>query len=53
MIFTCEDASLVPQEQNVDAEAARKRLQGVLEMTNWESYDMTNTHANWRASFGA
>ena len=56
MIFTWEDASLIPQEQNVDAEAARKRLQGVLEMTkhhSWESYDMTNTHANWRASFGA
>ena len=56
MIFTWEDASLIPQEQNVDAETARRRLRGVLEMTKhhpWESYDITNTHANWRASFGA
>jgi len=46
MIFTWEDASLIPQEQNVDAETARRRLRGVLEMTKhhpWESYDMTNT----------
>ena len=53
MIFTWADASLIPQEQNVDAETARRRLRGVLEMTKhhpWESYDMTNTHANWRAS---
>ena len=56
MIFTWEDASLIPQEQNVDAETARRRLRGVLEMAKhhpWESYDMTNTHAHWRASFGA
>jgi len=54
MIFTWGDASLIPQEQNVDAETARRWLRGVLEMTkhhSWGSYDMTNTHANWRAFF--
>jgi len=52
MVFTWEDAIQIPQAQHVGTETARKWLLGLREMIrhhDWPSYNMTDTHADWRA----
>ena len=52
MVFTWEDAIQIPQAQHVGTETARKWLLELKEMIkhhDWPSYNMTDTHADWRA----
>ena len=54
MVFTWESALQIPpwQAQHVGAETARKWLREVRDMImhhDWPSYNMTDTHADWRA----
>ena len=52
MVFTWADARLIPRAQYVSAETASTWLDEVramIEHHDWPSYNMTDTHADWRA----